>query len=74
MRSIIFIMRDGMSLTGVAEARGISRRMVSYYRTAHKPIPRAIRLACLRCEASQLGKRAPPRGLPTAPDYAAMHA
>ncbi len=30
-----------------AEALGVSRRMVSYYRTTHKAIPRAIWLACL---------------------------
>ena len=37
--------RNGLSLTAAAEALGISRRMVSYYRTAHKAIPRAIWLA-----------------------------
>ena len=39
--------RNGLSLSTAAEALGISRRMVSYYRTAHKAIPRAIWLACL---------------------------
>jgi predicted transcriptional regulator len=32
--------RNGLSLTTAAEALGLSRRMVSYYRTAQKPIPR----------------------------------
>ena len=34
--------RNALSLSTAAEALGISRRMVSYYRTAHKAIPRAI--------------------------------
>ena len=58
----------------VAEALGISRRMVSYYRTAHKAIPRAIWLACLGWEATRPKERALPRGLPTAREYAALHA
>lgn len=66
--------RNGLSLTGVAQALGISRRMVSYYRTAHNPIPRAIWLACLGWEATRPADRALPRGLPTAHEYAAMHA
>lgn len=43
--------RNGLSLSGAAEALGISRRMVSYYRTAHKSIPRQTWLACLGWEA-----------------------
>jgi len=43
--------RNKLSLFGVAEALGISRRMVSYYRTAHKAIPRSIWLACLGWDA-----------------------
>ena len=42
--------RNGLSLSGAAEALGISRRMVSYYRTAHKRIPRQTWLACLGWE------------------------
>jgi hypothetical protein len=34
--------RNELSLTTAAEALGISRRMLSYYRTAHKAIPRSI--------------------------------
>jgi hypothetical protein len=44
--------RNDLSLTTAAEALGISRRMVSYYRTAHKAIPRSIWLACLGWEAT----------------------
>lgn len=65
--------RNGLSLTGAAEALGISRRMVSYYRTAHKPIPRAIWLACLGWEATRPKGGALPRTLPTAREYAALH-
>ena len=66
--------RNGLSLTGVAEALGISRRMVSYYRTAHKAIPRSIWLACLGWEATRPKERSLPRTLPTACEYAALHA
>ena len=65
--------RNGLSLTGAAEALGISRRMVSYYRTAHKPIPRAIWLACLGWEATRPKDGALPCTLPTAREYAALH-
>jgi hypothetical protein len=66
--------RNGLSLTVAAEALGISRRMVSYYRTAHKAIPRTIWLACLGWEATRPKERALPRALPTAREYAALHA
>ena len=51
--------RNGLSLTTAAQALGMSRRMISYYRTAEKPIPRAVWLACLGWEASQDARRAP---------------
>jgi hypothetical protein len=66
--------RNGLSLNTAAEALGISRRMVSYYRTAHKPIPRAIWLACLGWEATRPLPETLPRGLPTAREYALAHA
>ncbi len=69
-----WMIRNGLSLTGVADALGISRRMVSYYRTAHKAIPRSIWLACLGWEATRPKERALPRALPTAREYAALHA
>jgi len=65
--------RSGLSLATAAAALGISRRMVSYYRTAHKAIPRAIWLACLGWEAIRPKERALPRVLPTAREYAALH-
>lgn len=66
--------RNDLSLTTAAEAFGISRRMVSYYRTAHKAIPRSIWLACLGWEATRPKTKALPRTLPTAREYAATHA
>lgn len=66
--------RNNLSLTTAAEALGISRRMVSYYRTAHKAIPRSIWLACLGWEVTRPKTKALPRSLPTAREYAAVHA
>lgn len=66
--------RNNMSLSSAAEALGISRRMVSYYRTAHKAIPRAIWLACLGWEATRPQAKQLPHRLPTAHEYAALHA
>jgi Protein of unknown function (DUF2442) len=69
-----WMLRNGLSLSGVAQALGISRRMVSYYRTAAKAIPRSIWLACLGWEATRPSERALPRALPTAREYAAVRA
>ncbi len=66
--------RNKLSLSGAADALGISRRMVSYYRTAHKAIPRSIWLACLGWEVTRPKARTLPRELPTAREYAAAHA
>lgn len=65
--------RNDLSLSTAAEALGISRRMVSYYRTAHKAIPRSIWLACLGWEATLPKTKILPRTLPTAREYAAAH-
>lgn len=69
-----WMQRNGLSLNTAAEALGISRRMVSYYRTAQKPIPRAIWLACLGWEITKPEPTALPRTLPTARQYALEHA
>jgi len=66
--------RNDLSLTTAAEALGISRRMVSYYRTAHKVIPRSIWLACLGWEVTRPKTKRLPHTLPTAREYAAVHA
>jgi len=66
--------RNRLSLNTAADALGISRRMVSYYRTAQKAIPRAIWLACLGWEATRPKPKTLPRALPTAKEYALAHA
>ena len=42
--------RNHLSLDAAAEALGMSRRMVAYYRTGRKPIPKYVWLACLGWE------------------------
>ena len=49
----IWMHRDGRSLSTVAQALGWSRRMVTYYHTAQKSIPRALWRACLGWEATR---------------------
>lgn len=66
--------RNGLSLDTAAEALGIGRRMVGYYRSAQKSIPRAIWLACLGWEATMPKPKTLPRGLPSAREYALAHA
>ena len=51
--------RNNLSLATAAAALGLSRRMIAYYKTAEKPIPRHVWLACLGWEAI--------RGLPSLP-------
>ncbi|HEY4969899.1 MAG TPA: DUF2442 domain-containing protein [Steroidobacteraceae bacterium] len=46
-------LRHGLSLSGAADALGLSRRMVAYYSNGEKPVPRAILLACRGWEADQ---------------------
>ena len=45
--------RNGLSLDTAAEALGISRRMLAYYRSGQKPIPRHIWLACIGWETER---------------------
>jgi hypothetical protein len=45
-------LRHGLSLSGTADALGISRRMVAYYSNGEKPVPRPILLACKGWEVS----------------------
>ncbi|MBP7970638.1 MAG: DUF2442 domain-containing protein [Aquaspirillum sp.] len=59
-----WITRNELSLKTAAEALGISQRMVNYYRTAHKPIPRQTWLACLGWEAIKPNTQVIPRCLP----------
>ena len=63
----------GLTLEQAAEALGISRRMLIYYRNGEKPIPRSIWLACLGWEAVRPTGRSLPRHIPSAREYAALH-
>ncbi|PIV33109.1 MAG: hypothetical protein COS34_09480 [Lysobacterales bacterium CG02_land_8_20_14_3_00_62_12] len=36
----------GLSLNGAADALGMTRRMMSHYRSGSRPIPRVVMLAC----------------------------
>lgn len=64
----------GLTLAQAAEALGISRRMLIYYRDGEKPIPRAIWLACLGWEAVRPTGSTLPQHIPSAKEYAALHA
>lgn len=44
-------LRHGLSLTRSAQALGLSRRMVAYYSSGEKKVPRPILLACRGWEA-----------------------
>jgi len=50
-----WMLKHGLSLTTAAVVLGMSWRMVSYYRTAQKPIPKHVWLACLGWEAKNAG-------------------
>ena len=43
--------RNDLTLDTAAEALGVSRRMLAYYRCGSKPVPRTVALACLGWEA-----------------------
>lgn len=45
--------RNGLTLDNAAEALGLSRRMLAYYRSGEKPVPRTVALACLGWEAER---------------------
>lgn len=63
----------GLTLAQAAEALGISRRMLIYYRDGEKPIPRSIWLACLGWEAVRPKGRSLPLRAPSVREYAALH-
>lgn len=42
--------RNDLSLSGAAEALGMTRRMITHYRTGSRPVPRNIWLACIGWE------------------------
>jgi predicted DNA-binding transcriptional regulator AlpA len=45
--------RNNLSLDTAADALGISRRMLAYYRSGQKPIPKHIWLACVGWQAQK---------------------
>jgi hypothetical protein len=48
-----WMQRNSLSLATAAETLGMTRRMIAYYRTGARPIPRYIALACRGWEAEQ---------------------
>lgn len=50
--------RHGLNLDTAAQALGLSRRMVAYYRSGAKPIPKVVWLACKGWEIEQKEKAA----------------
>lgn len=51
--------RNRLSLSGAAEALGLSRRMVAYYDSGQRAIPKTVLLATRGFEASQAAWRPP---------------
>ena len=45
--------RHQLTLDAAAEALGLSRRMLAYYRSGAKPVPRTVALACRGWEAER---------------------
>ncbi len=54
---IAWMARHGLSLDAAAEALGISRRMLAYYRSGEKPIPKTVGLALLGWRRSAVRSR-----------------
>ncbi|MDR2213854.1 MAG: DUF2442 domain-containing protein [Pseudomonadales bacterium] len=50
---IAWMSRHKLTLDAAAQALGLSRRMLAYYRAGHKPVPRTVALACLGWEVEQ---------------------
>ena len=70
----VWLHDTGLTLEQAAEALGISRRMLIYYRDGEKPIPRSIWLACLGWEAVRPKGSGLPLHAPSVREYAALHA
>jgi hypothetical protein len=64
---------NDLTLEEAAEALGISRRMLIYYRDGEKPIPRAIWLACLGWDAVRPVGASLPKQIPSVREYADLH-
>jgi hypothetical protein len=48
---IVWMYQNGLTLDDAAKALGISRRMLAYYRSGEKPVPKSIGLAMLGWES-----------------------
>jgi hypothetical protein len=46
-----WMQRNKLSLASAAESLGMTRRMIAYYRTGSRPIPKVVGLACKGWEA-----------------------
>ncbi|MCF3475964.1 helix-turn-helix transcriptional regulator [Stenotrophomonas geniculata] len=53
---VAWMHHHGLSLDAAAEALGISRRMLAYYRSGERPIPKTVGLAMLGWEALESGQ------------------
>lgn len=62
-----------LTLEQGAEALGISRRMLIYYRDGEKPVPRAIWLACLGWQAVRPKDHVLPTRIPSPREYEILH-
>ena len=50
---IEWMVRHKLTLDAAAQALGVSRRMLAYYRSGEKPLPRTVALACLGWEVER---------------------
>lgn len=55
---IVWMHQNGLTLDDAAQALGISRRMLAYYRSGEKPVPKSIGLAMLGWESLHHRRRA----------------
>lgn len=55
---IVWMHQNGLTLDDAAQALGISRRMLAYYRSGTKPVPKSIGLAMLGWESLRHQRKA----------------
>lgn len=55
---IVWMHQNGLTLDDAAQALGISRRMLAYYRSGEKPVPKSIGLAMLGWESLHRRRKA----------------
>jgi hypothetical protein len=64
--------RHRLTQAQAAHALGLSPRMVKYYASGEKPVPRTVALATLGYEAQARGRRSPQQQRPRKPDHAGV--